>query len=177
MLFLIDGYNLLHAVGWATPRMAKSSLEPARRKLLDWLVDTVAFRVDGAKFRVVFDAQKGPSHIPRETSHRGVFVSYAWRSTADDLIEELLAGASKPGEVVVVSNDTRLHESARVVKAQGWSSRKFLDWLNAREEAAKPPEAETAPEKPTGPPTPEEAATLIAAFEIRHQKHNHIKRI
>jgi uncharacterized protein len=176
MLFLIDGYNLLHAVGWASKSMAQSALEPARRKLLDWLAETDAFQ-GGARFRVIFDAQRGPAHAPKQMSHRGIKVEFAWRSTADDMIEEYLAAADTPREVVVVSNDTRLHEAARLVRAQGWSSQKFLDWLNQKEEAAQPPEAITAPEKPTGPPTPAEAETLLAAFEVKIPRANQIKKL
>jgi uncharacterized protein len=164
--FLIDGYNLLHAIGWASPRMKKAELEPARRRLLDWLVDSVANKTGSAKFRVVFDAMHGPSHTRSETSHRGMPVTFAYKSTADDRIEELLDEAREPKRLVVVSNDTRLHESARRVKAKGWFTPAFLDWLAKVEEQAKPVAEQTAPEKPEGPPPPDEAKRLLEVFEI-----------
>jgi predicted RNA-binding protein with PIN domain len=160
--FLIDGYNLLHAVGWASPRMPGKSLEAARRRLLDWLADLPGEKRAGARFRVVFDAQKGPADSPERT-HRGVWYLFAYRRTADDLIEELLAAAATPKRLTVVSNDTRLHESARRSGARGWGCQAFLDWLLAEPSARA---ADEAPEKPDGPPSPEEAAELLRVFDI-----------
>src|SRR5206468_886876 len=90
--FLIDGYNLLHAVGWATHRMPGRTLEAARRRLLDWLAEA-AGRAPGVVVRVVFDAQHGPADSPERT-HRGVLVRFAHGGTADDLIEEMLSAAA-----------------------------------------------------------------------------------
>ena len=47
------------------------------------------------ELRVVFDAQQAPAPS-LETSHRGVRVRFAFRRTADDLIEELVAAEPKP---------------------------------------------------------------------------------
>jgi hypothetical protein len=109
--YLIDGYNLLHAVGWATRKMPSGTLEAARRRLLDWLADSIPLKSGAVVFRVVFDAQKGTAPSVGQ-SHRGVRVQFAYRRTADDLIEELLDAEPTPGGVTVVSNDGRLHEAA-----------------------------------------------------------------
>ena len=164
--FLIDGYNLLHAVGWMNAGMKPSALAPARTKLLDWLADSAACRTQAATFRVVFDAMKGPGHTSRETTHRTVTVSFAYRSTADDRIEELLDGAADPKRLVVVSNDTRLHESARRARAKGWFTPAFLDWMLAAAESAKPAAERTTAEKPDGPPPPDEAAAYLRVFDV-----------
>ena len=166
MTFLIDGYNLMHAVGWMSAGMKPSALAPARERLLDWLADSAACRTKAAGFRVVFDAMKGPGHTSRETTHRTVVVTFAYRSTADDRIEELLAEAGNPKRLVVVSNDTRLHESARRARAKGWFTPAFLDWLIAADEAAKPAGERAAAEKPEGPPPPDEAAELLQVFDV-----------
>ena len=166
MNFLIDGYNLMHAVGWMSAGMKPAALAPARAKLLDWLADSSACRTKVASFRVVFDAMKGPGHTSRETTHRTVAVSFAHRSTADDRIEELLDEAADPKRLVVVSNDTRLHESARRARAKGWFTPAFLDWLNETGEAAKPPAERAGTEKPDGPPPPDEAAALLRVFDV-----------
>lgn len=163
MTFLIDGYNLLHAVGWANRRMEPGKLEAARRRLLDWLADQVAVKSGTARVRVVFDAQKGSAPSAGQ-SHRGVLVQFAFRRTADDEIEELLEAKRKPAELVVVSNDTRLQESARRSGAKGWSSQEFLDWLIEAERSDPGSAHAPPPEKPDGPLPPTEAEELLRAF-------------
>lgn len=166
MTFLIDGYNLLHAVGWANRRLGPGKLEAARRRLLDWLADTVAVKSGAAHVRVVFDAQKGLASSAGQ-SHRGVLVQFAFRRTADDEIEELLEAEQTPAELVVVSNDTRLQESARRNGAKGWSSQEFLDWLLECERPGltRPGQAQPlADEKPDGPLPPTEVEELLRAF-------------
>ena len=64
MVFLIDGYNLLHAAGLAGP-----SLRSARRRLLDWLADAVRGRED--TLQVVFDAPGRTRRLSRTGSPRG----------------------------------------------------------------------------------------------------------
>ena len=172
MIFLIDGYNLLHAVGWATPKMRQPALEPARRKLLDWIADSAPHKSQSARFHVVFDAMKGPSRSP-ETFYRGVLVHFAYRSTADDLIEELLAAQSKPRLVTVISNDMRLHESARRHHSKAWMSAEFLDWLLTFKERSAPDEVRSAPEKPIGPASDDETGALLKAFAVPKPRKSH----
>ncbi len=162
--FLIDGYNLLHAVGWATPGKRSGSLAAARRRLLDWLADAPAVKSGADRFRVVFDAQNGPAPSVGQ-SHRGVLVQFAYRRTADDLIEELLDAEPAPRQVAVVSNDARLHEAARRAGSRGWGCQEFVDWLieAAREVPGSP--HHRPPEKPDGPAPADEAAALLREFQ------------
>lgn len=162
MIVLIDGYNLMHAVGYATA-IGGASWESSRTRFLDWLAATPAAKSQPGRLHVVFDAQKGPTHAPHETTHRGLKVSYAHRATADDRIEELLAGAVRPKDVFVVSNDQRLAESARRVGAACWSTQEFSDWLIAEETPGKPTTERREPEKPSKPDD-DETAELLAAF-------------
>jgi predicted RNA-binding protein with PIN domain len=163
--FLIDGYNLLHAVGWATrKKMPSGTLEAARRKLLDWLAASVPLKSGTAVFRVVFDAQKGPAPSGGR-SHRGVLVQFAYRRTADDVIEELLDAERAPREVTVVSNDGRLVEAARRTGSRGWACQEFVDWLIAAERATPGAPHYRPPEKPEGPAPADEAAALLRAFQ------------
>jgi predicted RNA-binding protein with PIN domain len=159
--FLIDGYNLLHAVGWAP---LDGRLKPARRKLLDWLADSLSQH--SADLRLIFDAQEGRS-TRSEFTHRGIPVRFAVGRTADDLIEELLAASSTPTGLTVVSNDLRLHESARRSGARGWTCPQFLDWLAGPEQ--KPPSVPaTQYEKPEGSSDLE--AELLQAFQMPKPK-------
>ena len=161
---LIDGYNLLHAVGWAPRRDSAVSLEAARRRLLDWLADAPPNRSAAAVFRVVFDAQNAPAASAGQ-SHRGVLVQFAYRRTADDLIEELLDAEPAPRQVTVVSNDARLREAARRAGSRGWGCQDFLDWLVEAEREVPGSPHHRPPEKPDGPAPPDEAADLLRAFE------------
>jgi len=158
--FLIDGYNLMHAVGWAPPGKSPGTLEPARKKLLDWLADAAPFKAGNTQFRVVFDAQNGPAPSVGR-SHRGVLVQFAYKKTADDVIEELLEAETAPKKLVVVSNDTRLHDSATRSGAKGWGCTEFLDWLIARAKETPGNIRFDPPEKPDGP---EETGDLLAVF-------------
>lgn len=155
--FLIDGYNLLHAVGLAAADRKPGRLKSSRTRLLDWLAASARNR--GAILRVVFDAADGPAPTP-EADYRGVRVLFAYRQTADDTIERLLLEL-EPGGVVVVSNDGRLHEAARRRGARSWGCDRFVDWLTTGE---RPPVArpEPPPEKPDTPAGDD--AELLAAF-------------
>jgi len=163
MIVLIDGYNLMHAVGYAVSA-GGVSWEAARTRFLDWLAATPAAKAQPGRMHVVFDAQKGPHHAPHETTHRGLKVTYAHRATADDRIEELLAGAVRPKDLFVVSNDNRVAESARRAGSASWSTQEFTDWLIAEETPTRTPAQRSAPEKPTTPPDDDETAELLAAF-------------
>lgn len=148
MRFLIDGYNLLHAVGWLTPKVPRQQLEGARLRLLDWLADAPATKAPDVRHLVVFDALKGRAPSVGQ-SHRGILVHYAYRRTADDLIEELLQAEPTPRLVTVVSNDQRLMESARRQGSRGWGCTAFIDWLIIP--PTTPGEEPGSPEKPPGP--------------------------
>ena len=118
--------------------------------------------LDGAV--VVFDAQKGAAPSVGR-SHRGVLVQFAYRRTADDLIEELLGAEPTPRDVTVVSNDGRLHEAARRSGSRGWTCQEFVDWLiDAGRDAPGSPH-HRPPEKPDGPAPADETAALLRAFE------------
>jgi uncharacterized protein len=157
--FLIDGYNLMHAAGYLASRPKPPRLGPVRGRFLDWLATSAGGRA--AEVRVVFDAAAAAGDSP-EAVHRGVRVRFAYRRTADDLIEELLAGDGDPGSLAVVSNDGRLHEAARRRQVRAWSCERFVDWLVGGEPTPLP-DPPPAPEKPDAVPEGE-AEELLRAF-------------
>jgi predicted RNA-binding protein with PIN domain len=169
VVFLIDGYNLMHAVGLLGPGPAPGGLDRARTRLLDWLADTTEGR--GETLRVVFDAQAGPAPS-RETVHRGVRVLFAFRRTADDLIEQLLAAEPVPARVTVVSNDNQVRETARRRGSAALTCAEFVDWCIEETPVAdahgspEPPEAE----KPEPGATADEMAAWLAAFSLPKRK-------
>jgi predicted RNA-binding protein with PIN domain len=155
--FLIDGYNLMFAVGLAGRDMPAPRFERARERFLDWLADGTAGR---AEVRVIFDALNAPSPS-LATLHRGVRVRFAFGQTADDLIEELVAEEVRPGALAVVSNDSRVRESARRAGCVPFGCEEFIDWTLTPADAAS--EA-TSPDEKKPEPTAEEVDELLRAF-------------
>jgi uncharacterized protein len=163
--FLIDGYNLMHAVGLLGHGVPQGGLERARTRFLDWLA--TAARERTVLLRVVFDAQNGPRASP-ELDHRGIRVSFAFRQTADDAIEDMLAAEAKPLRVTVVSNDTRLQTAGHRSGAAVMTCEEFVDWLmeEARESRSKSPETE----KPDQTASADEMSAWLSAFSTPRRK-------
>jgi predicted RNA-binding protein with PIN domain len=158
VVYLIDGYNLLHAVGLAG-RTPPGTLDRARTRLLDWLAD--AARDRNAVLRVVFDAA-ATSRRSTEEDHRGVRVLFATGRTADELIEELVNADPRPDRLTVVSNDAQVQEAARRRGCGVRTCQGFTDWLIGENGAPTTPAPET--EKPAPDATPDEMAAWLAAF-------------
>jgi hypothetical protein len=155
--FLIDGYNLMHAAGLVSRATPAARFDRARTRFLDWLADGAR---DRAELRVIFDAQQAPSPS-LEAVHRGVRVRFAFRQTADDLIEELVAVEPRPAALTVVSNDSRVCEAARRATCATLTCAEFIDWLiddRMPGEAPAPPE----PDKPE--PTSDDVNDLLPIF-------------
>jgi predicted RNA-binding protein with PIN domain len=142
---LIDGYNLMHALGFVNPRTKSAGLVAARRRFLDY----VAERVHGRDLHVavVFDASNAPPHVEAETQYRGMTVYSAKHQEADDLIEELIHRQAAPKQLVVVSNDRRLRKAAERRRCGYLRSDAFLDWLDRVGEGRDAPPRAEAGEK------------------------------
>jgi len=148
MFYLIDGYNLLYAMGVLRKRMGPDGLEKARQNLLGVLHGS--FGDESANVTVVFDAARPPPGVPGEAEYHGLHVRFAiGQAAADDLIELLIRKASAPRHLTVVSDDHRLQKAARrrhcVVSGCG-------DFLQSLERRRKPPPARPGeqPAKPSG---------------------------
>src|SRR5437016_3218596 len=118
--YIIDGYNLIHALGMIQKQMNAGGLEESRRKLLVFLTDR--FGADAPRVIVVFDARHAPGGVPRQQTYHGLHVHFAPKDqSADDWIEKLIKDEAQPRALVVVSNDNRLQNAARRRGARGWS--------------------------------------------------------
>lgn len=106
-LYLFDGYNLLHAGGYAD-----------RRELRDELASFVA--VKGARGILVFDG------VGTDESHGALDVRFA--KHADTLLERLAAEHREREHVVVVSSDSAVRGTSGL-ETQKVSSQTFLDDL------------------------------------------------
>lgn len=161
MSFLIDGYNLMYAVGTPPPpNGTPAALDAARTRFLSWIADSPPVKADPAAVRVVFDAQNSKRDHGTST-HRGVTVTYSFRQTADDLIEALISVHPHPERLTVVSNDGRLKEFARRNGCRHLSCTGFVDWLIAGPKAN--PSDSPADDKPKTD-WPDEFDTLMKAF-------------
>lgn len=142
---LIDGYNLLHAAGLAKAKYAPGELDRRRTRLLARLKDLL----DPAilpRTTVVFDARINPPPVRPDPPSGPIVVIFAPRDReADDVVEELLAKHSTPGQVLVVSSDHRLHKAARRRGATPIDSDAFLDQL----EVERPVDSRTGPRTKT----------------------------
>ena len=140
--YIIDGYNLIHALGMIQNKMDRGGLEQSRRQLLDFLAK--GFGADTPRVTVVFDAKQAPRGVPRQQQDRGLHIHFAPKNqSADDWIEKLIDEATQPRALVVVSNDMRLQSAAERSGGRAWSHDALLDFMEKRAQtdaAPTPPE-------------------------------------
>jgi len=160
MALIIDGYNLLNAVGITAPGRRGSSLERSRAALLGFLADALGPREAGST-TVVFDAKAAPPGLPRVVEHAGLTVRFAaGYDEADTLIEELVRADTSPKRLTVVSSDHRLHRAARRRKARAVDSDVWF-----RELIAERARRRTGPAAPARPTLPLDEAEVLRWLE------------
>jgi predicted RNA-binding protein with PIN domain len=125
--YLIDGYNLLHALGLVRKRVAKGELDQARRRLVARLQEGFA-KLHGT-VTVVFDAKRKPRRAPAEEMMGDIRVLFAVQREADDLLEELIGQHPQPRRLYVVSDDHRVERAAQRRGAIALGCQAFLDLL------------------------------------------------
>jgi uncharacterized protein len=147
---LIDGYNLLQASGIFPPEGEPATLARSRLALLDFLAQALPPK-QLARTIVTFDAVAAPPGLPRELEHRGLAVRFARRgSTADELLEELIAAEPDPRNLLVVSSDHRIQRAARQCGANYLDSEQWYADLT-RPQPAPRDEAPPAIDNPFPP--------------------------
>jgi|SRR5262245_9857044 len=146
MRFLIDGYNLLHALGLARPR-GPGQLARCRADLIDWLART--HDAGSEEVTVVFDGRMSPGDSEEVHVDSGIQVRFSIGRIADDAIEEMIAQERQPRRLTVVSNDRRITDAARRRDCVDWSCDDYLDWATSRGHA--PPKLPPPADKPETP--------------------------
>ncbi|MBM3994546.1 MAG: hypothetical protein FJ303_10405 [Planctomycetes bacterium] len=135
LTYIIDGYNLIHALGMIQTVEESRGLEASRQRLLVFLRRIFADLRD-AQVTIVFDAHSAPRGAPRRLLYHGLQIHFAPpRLTADDWIENLIQAANEPRKLIVISNDNRLQAAARHRGAQAWSHEALLDFAERHESA------------------------------------------
>lgn len=135
--FLIDGYNLIHAMTTLGKRLGPGVLQKARLQLLGLLHHS--FGEQASNVTVVFDAAGATPGCTPEHDFHGLKIRFALKGRqADDVIEDLIQHAAAPKQLTVVSNDHRLQQAARRRKAKVMSCEEFFDWLGRLRRQQKP---------------------------------------
>jgi uncharacterized protein len=164
MRTLIDGYNVMFAAGLMKGKLGPEGFRKVRHRFLNDLA--AAFEpVEAHLTTVVFDANDAPGHVPSSTRHKGISVLFAVdHDSADERIEELIAGHSSPKTLTVVSSDHRIQKAATRRKAKVLSADEFLTRMDSRKESRRP--STTEPAEATRPevPTAQEAAYWLEEF-------------
>lgn len=161
---IIDGYNLMHAVGMARERYGPGGLERQRQRFLAFLVRQVP-RAQRSRTTVVFDAIGAPQGLPRQSFLEQIEVLFASPGEeADALIEQLIATHSAPRQVLVVSSDHRLQRAARRRRARFTDSEEFIARLARQAVSRTRRESPDPPEKRGKKLSADEVARWLAEF-------------
>jgi predicted RNA-binding protein with PIN domain len=149
MHYLIDGYNLLHAMGVLHGRLGPTGLEKARLRLLG-LLRAAYPPAEAPQVTVVFDAAGAMAGATEVQDYHGIRVHFAVRQPqADDLIEILIGSDSAPKQLRVVSDDHRIQQAARRRRCVVVGCEEYLRWLQRhfRRPDPKPPPEAAKPER------------------------------
>lgn len=151
MRFLIDGYNLLFALGRLNRHSGKSALDGARA----WLHAQIQRQHGDSAPRVtvVYDGTPG-----RKGAESGAVFSQG--READDVIEDRVHRESDPARLTVVSDDRRVREAAR---RKGCVVLRCLDYAEVH--------LLGAPARTASVPTPEKPATVDVLADRELFKH------
>ncbi|NQV28165.1 MAG: NYN domain-containing protein [Rhodopirellula sp.] len=130
---IIDGYNLMHSVGYARERYGQGGLERSRHRLLRFLVNRLDLE-ERRRTTIVFDARTIPFEGTREQKFEEMTILFNQAgSDADTLIEELILEHSAPKQLEVVSGDRRLQKAIKRRKGIAVESEAFARMLRERE--------------------------------------------
>lgn len=126
MRYLIDGYNLVYALGIVRRNGGRAAWDRGRCELLDWLADQTGKAASDVT--IIFDAQNAFGGLIEER-HRGLNIIRDRGRTADDLIEDLLKQENSPLELTVVSTDGRIRDAAIVRGCPTMKCEDYVDFL------------------------------------------------
>ena len=102
---------------------------------------------------VVFDASQAPPGLPREMRQSEMTIRFAPRkTTADDLLEDLIAEEREPKLLLVVSSDHRVQRAARqrgaeYIDSEVWYSQQ-VQRLKTQAESGQPTNREQPQQSP-----------------------------
>jgi predicted RNA-binding protein with PIN domain len=118
-VWLVDGFNVLHAGVLQDRERAAWWAEPSRAQLLEL---AGSFDDTEAEVWIVFDGPRPPPEPPQDTRLRVVFAP-----SADEWLLSHLKSAPDPSRLAVVTGDRRLAARSRHRGAQVVKPREFLE--------------------------------------------------
>ncbi|XLQ11310.1 MAG: NYN domain-containing protein [cyanobacterium endosymbiont of Epithemia adnata isolate EadnSB Bon19] len=133
-LLLIDGYNIIG--NWTSLQLTRDrhGLEPARRELVEALVNYAAH--SGYQAQVVFDSQyrKTPSSLEKHSPNLSIHFT-AWAQTADTYIEKVCASffhktSFTPPRLIVATSDRDQRLTVIGYGAEWMSAQHLADEIN-----------------------------------------------
>lgn len=165
MRTLIDGYNLMHALGLLGKRLGPDGFRKVRTRFLNDLAAAMGV-VEAHQTAVVFDARDPPGHLPRESIYKGITVIFAVDDEdADERIERLIAAHPAAKTLTVVSSDHRIRQAATRRRARSLTAEAFWQGLETPRRGPPSPPPPTAEEEARlHGLSPEEAAEWLEAF-------------
>jgi predicted RNA-binding protein with PIN domain len=145
MRILIDGYNLMYAIGAMPRNTAPDALRKVRHRFLNELGALIP-PIDAHQTTVVFDASIVLEHLPKSQTQKGMTILFAVDDDdADTRIEALIHKHSSPKNLTVVSTDLRIRQAALRRKAKGVKSEDF--WAELKAGKTKPANRPAAPSR------------------------------
>lgn len=124
--YIIDAYNLINHPLF-NPRSRK--LSDPRRALADFIISNKLTGSRKNKVVLVFDGYPPTEETPAE---EGLTCLFSRMIEADDLIRKLLEESGRTSEIIVVSDDRQVQESARMFRAGVCSVEVFICAKNVR---------------------------------------------
>jgi len=148
---LIDGYNLLHAAGFARHTYGDGMLEQCRLRLIRYLLNHLT-QAERKRATLVFDAGEAPTDLPRQWVIQGLQVVFAKPGgDADSEIERLIVRHSAPRLLRIISSDHRLQKAARKRRCRFADSEDFVEELEKRGPISHPSENDNGSTKVSNP--------------------------
>ncbi len=164
MPLLIDGYNLLYAIGLLGRGLGPGGLERSRLALVGHLAAALEPE-ELARTTIVFDAAGAPPGLPSTLNSHGLTIRFAvGYDEADTLIEELIRAEPNPKRLVVVSSDHRIQRAARRRRATAVDSETWYDDVERRRRQRSEPASQAVPARPAVPLVEDEVAYWLGLF-------------
>ena len=167
MRTLIDGYNLMYAIGLMERKFGPDGFRKVRHRFLNDLAAALD-PVEAHQTTIVFDAHDPPPGVPGQSHHKGLTIIFAvGDEDADSRLEHLIAHHSAPKGLTVVSSDHRVRDAARRRKAKVVAADEFWERIKLPRKPRIPVPPRSAEERGRREGlTAAESAYWMAAFGV-----------
>lgn len=145
---LVDGYNLMYAVGAIQHGATEpKALQRGRERVIGMIAQRMSHELR-KRVWIVFDSELAPKDLPDLWLKDGVYIAFSrgWNS-ADEMLQAILAEHHSPKQLVVISSDhavqrKALSRNARCFDSDGWTD--AIDALSSGQASKQDDEHEDA---------------------------------